>query len=89
MKNVKTYTGRVVITGRLPSSVNGNPRFTGYVETVEKAFQHAWVKRVEFVTAVDSMIGYAIQNYDGKNCTVEIGSHYKKPTIHSIEVRTL
>jgi|TARA_Y100000296_G_C4948642_1_gene145123 hypothetical protein len=72
MKNITPRGGLVKIIKRLPSSHYGNPRFlvnfAGYT----------------CKTPVDSMIGYEIQNFDGKICVGTIGTHYKALHINSI-----
>jgi hypothetical protein len=89
MKNEKTISGKLVITGRLNNSRNGNPRYKGYIETMEKAFQVAWINKIDFITAVDSMLSYQITNFDNKLVNAVIGTHYGKPTIKSVEKREL
>jgi len=85
MKNVKTYVGKLVLTGRLNSSVNGNPRFAGYIEVIERAGIHYYTRRVEFQTAPDAMLAYEIDNFEGRPVIAEIGRYYGKPTIKTIE----
>ena len=74
MKNITRHTGVITNIKRLPSSVNGNPRYSfqcdGY--TIK--------------TAVDSMHGYAITNYENKEVTITVGTHYGTLTLNTIEV---
>ena len=73
MKNITHHIGKLIITGRLPHSVNGNPRFTAYCAGFN------------FRTAVDDGIAYEIQNYDGKEVDIMIGTHFGVATLHSIK----
>ena len=72
MKNISRHVGTLDNLQRLPSSVNGNPRWTFTVDGF-----HAR-------TAVDSPHGYCIGNFRGKRVEVTIGTHYGVPTLHSI-----
>ena len=72
MKNITSHSGLLKIIKRLPSSYYGNPRFL-------VKFDGYTCK-----TPVDSMIGYEIQNFDGKICDGTIGTHYNYPHIDSI-----
>ena len=72
MKSITRHTGKLEVISRLPSSVNGNPRFL------------ATVDGYQFRTAVDSSNGYSIQNYDGRQVTVTLGSHYGVLTLNTI-----
>lgn len=74
MKNITQHTGTLRILKRLKSSVNGNPRFLATIDW-------SWT----FKTSVDSMLGYSIQNYDNKQVTVTIGTHYGTATLNSIK----
>ena len=89
MKREQTINGTLRITGRLNNSVNGNPRYQGYIETFEKHFNVAWQVKNEFITAPDSMLAYMITNFDNKPVTAVIGSYYGKQTIKSIEKRDI
>jgi hypothetical protein len=72
MRNIKKHQGKLEILKRLPSSVNGNPRYLlsigGYT----------------CKTAVDSSHGYCVTNYDGKEVNATIGTHYGSPTLDTI-----
>ena len=72
MKNITTHTGILTITGRLPRSTNGNPRYTFCIDGVNAK------------TAVDSSYSHEVPNYDGKTVTVTIGSHYGAATLNTI-----
>ena len=74
MKNITQHTGTLRIIKRLKSSYLGNPRFLATID---------W--GVTFKTSVDSMLGYSIQNYDNKQVTVTIGTHYGTATLNSIK----
>ena len=71
MKNVTRHVGILEIIGRLPSSKNGNPRYLLRVD--------GWTCR----TAVDSVMGYSIANYEGKKVEVTIGTHRGVATLNS------
>lgn len=64
MKDLTRHKGLFEVIERLDGSSNGNPRFLcsigGYL----------------CKTTVDSALGYAVQNYDGKQCEAVIGTHY-------------
>jgi hypothetical protein len=77
MKNITSHTGVLKNIKRLPSSWRGNPRFEAYVE---EGVNHGF----KFRTQVDHSHGYSIQNYEGKEVTVAIGSHYGVPQLDSI-----
>ena len=72
MKNITRHKGVVTNIKRLPSSVNGNPRYSfecdGY--TIK--------------TAVDSMHGYALTNYEDREVILTAGSHYGSLTLNTI-----
>ena len=73
MKNITRHTGILrVIERDKNSGANGNPR---YVVTLD-----GYTCR----TAVDSPLGYAITNYDGKKVNAFIGTHYKTVTIMGV-----
>lgn len=72
MKNVSRHYGKLEIIKRLPSSTNGNPRFLLRVD--------GWTCR----TAVDSSLGYEVQNFDGKQVVATIGTHYGNATLDSV-----
>lgn len=72
MKNITHHVGILTIAARLPNSKNGNPRFKIRVDG-----------RTCY-TAVDSMQGYSVENFNGKQVEVTIGTHYGKPTLNTI-----
>jgi hypothetical protein len=72
MKNITRHTGILEIVERLNNSKNGNPRFLCIVDGYT------------FRTAVDSSHGYSIQNFEGKQVEVSIGTHYGNTTLNSI-----
>ena len=72
MKSLTRHTGILSITKRLPSSANGNPRYQFIID--------GYIAQ----TAVDSMHGYSITNYDGKEVTVTLGTHYGSLTLNTI-----
>lgn len=59
MPNLPSHTG-ILRTQRMPSSINGNPRFAVIIDGCG----------VIGTTRPDSSLGYSIQNYDGKRVTV-------------------
>jgi hypothetical protein len=72
MKNISGHTGTLQIIKRLPSSINGNPRFLVQVA--------GFTCRTE----VDSALGYEIQNMDGRQVIATIGTHYGVATLNSV-----
>ena len=72
MKNVTRNTGKLELIKRLPSSVNGNPRFLVKVD--------GWTCS----TQPDAMLGYSIQNWWNKTVTATIGTHYGNPQIDNM-----
>jgi len=72
MKNITRHQGIVKVIKRLPSSVNGNPRYLLSIDGFTCK------------TAVDSTHGYAITNYDGEEVMATIGTHYGTPTLDTI-----
>ena len=72
MKNVSRHTGKLELVKRLPSSINGNPRYLVRV--------NGWECR----TPVDSSLGYSIDNLFGEIVIAEIGTHYTVPTINNV-----
>jgi hypothetical protein len=76
MKNIITLSGTVLDVRRMPSSLNGNPR---YAFTIDG-------RRV--CTAVDSSWGYSLPNHDGKLAIVRAGMHYGKLTLAHIEAHS-
>jgi hypothetical protein len=73
MQNITLHTGILKVIKRLPSSYFGNPRFL------------VWIDGVNCKTAVDSMLGYAIQNFDNKEVVATIGTHYGVATLNSVK----
>jgi len=73
MKNITQHTGIVTDIKRLESSKNGNPRFEFIIDGYRAR------------TKPDSSYGYSIQNYEGKEITVTLGSHYGFLSLNSIE----
>ena len=73
MKNLSRHIGILSIIQRLPSSVNGNPR---YLLSVNGATCR---------TAVDSSYGYSVTNFDGKQVEATIGTHYGSATLNSLK----
>ena len=74
MKNITRHHGTVTDMVRLNNSANGNPRFKFVIDGYS------------VVTSVDSMLGYCIQNMEGKRCIAEIGTHYGVTTLNRIEL---
>lgn len=72
MKSKTSHTGKFHIVERLSSSRNGNPRYLCIID--------GWACR----TGVDSDLGYSVANFDGKEVTATIGTHYGKATIDSL-----
>lgn len=78
MKNVKTYKGRILSIDRLPSSTNGNARFSvtiaadGNVTTVRTSVDSGWADNVKNLR-------------EGDLVTIEAGIHFGHLTIDSIE----
>lgn len=79
MKNISRHQGVLRMIQREPNSYFGNPRFSCFIDETGKG--HGF----SFVTGVDSMHGYEIQNYFDKEVIVTIGSHYGRATLNSIE----
>jgi hypothetical protein len=73
MKNISRLIGTLKVIKRLPSSLNGNPRYLLEIDGVT------------FKTAVDSSYGYAVTNFDGKQVQASIGSHYGSATLNSLK----
>tara|TARA_R110000787_G_C13197339_1_gene423666 strand:+ start:57 stop:290 length:234 start_codon:yes stop_codon:yes gene_type:complete len=72
MKNITRHYGTVERLKRMDSSLNGNPRFSFTIDGYDVA------------TGVDFMQGYEIQNFEGKNCVAELGTHRGRLTLNSI-----
>jgi hypothetical protein len=73
MKSITKHTGELNITKRLPSSVNGNPRYEFTIDGHTAC------------TTPDAMDGYGISNHDGKVVTVTLGTHYGRLSLNRIE----
>lgn len=73
MKNITRHTGKLEILSRLPSSINGNPRYLLRVDGFTCK------------TPADSMYGYSVTNFDGKQVTATIGTHYGSATLNSLK----
>ena len=74
MKNITRHIGIVSDIKRLPSSYYGNPRYSFMVDGYR------------VVTGIDSMHGYGITNYQDKQVTVTVGTHYNRLTLDSIDL---
>ena len=72
MKNISRHNGKLEVIQRLPSSINGNPRYL------------LRINGITCKTAVDSTHGYCITNYDGKEVNATIGTHYGTATLDTI-----
>ena len=72
MKNLTNHTGTLEIIKRLPSSLNGNPRYLLRIDG------HTCK------TAVDSSYGYCVTNFDGKQVHATIGTHYGTATLDTL-----
>lgn len=73
MKNITQHTGTLKIIKRLDSSYYGNPRYLLSID--------GFTCR----TAIDSMLGYSVTNYDGKEVTATIGTHYNNATLDTLK----
>jgi hypothetical protein len=73
MKNVSRHQGKLEVLKRLPSSLNGNPRYLIRVDGFTCK------------TAVDSSYGYCVTNFDGKEVIATIGTHYGTQTLDSLK----
>lgn len=73
MKNVSRHQGKLEVLKRLPSSLNGNPRYLIRVDGFTCK------------TAVDSGYGYSVTNFDGKEVIAYIGTHYGIATLDSLK----
>ena len=77
MKNITRHTGTLEMIKRLPNSLNGNPRF--------KLRCDGWT----FSTTPDSMNGYVVENYVGKEVIVTLGTHYNQCQLDTIKCAKL
>ena len=73
MRNITLHTGTLKVLKRLDSSINGNPRY--YIS----------IDGFSCSTAVDSSYGYSVTNYDNKQVTATIGTHYGKATLNTLK----
>ena len=72
MRSIMRHVGAVTNIKRLPSSSNGNPRYS---------FEcNGWT----IVTKVDSMHGYELTNYRDKEVSITAGWHYNRLTLNTI-----
>ena len=78
MKNLQHEVGVLSCIERLPNSINGNPRFSLYLD------KGAFNKSLRFVTAPASSLAYSIENYFEKEVSVVIGTHYGKRTLSEV-----
>ena len=69
---MQTITGNLEIIKRLPSSINGNPRYL------------VSIGGVECYTAPDAGIAYGITNRKVQPVTATIKQYYGKPTIQTL-----
>lgn len=72
MKNITAHRGILEVIERLPSSLNGNPRYLIRVD--------GWTCK----TRVDSNLGYKVNNYEGKQVIATIGTHYGVATLYTV-----
>ena len=72
MKNITPHTGTIENLKRLPSSSNGNPRYSFRIDGYT------------VVTAPNCMLGYEIKNYEDRLAKVSIGRHYGKLTLNTL-----
>lgn len=73
MKNRRVISGVLNIIKRLPSSLNGNPRYL------------VMIGEHRCRTKANSSCGYVITNYRGEHVTATVGDHYGK--LHIDKVR--
>jgi hypothetical protein len=74
MKNITSHTGLLVVVQRQASSRNGNPRYLVMLDG------HA------ASTMTDCSLGYSITNFDGKQVTADIGTHYGTISIANVKL---
>jgi len=73
MRSITRHEGTLELIKRLPSSVNGNPRYLVRID--------GYVAR----TAPNSSEAYgAVPNNFGRRVSCELGTHYGKTTIRNI-----
>jgi mRNA-degrading endonuclease YafQ of YafQ-DinJ toxin-antitoxin module len=73
MKSITAAIGILKVIKRLPSSLNGNPRWAINID--------GW----DCHTKPDSAYGYEVENLDGKLVLATIGTHYGVPTLNTLE----
>ena len=73
MKSITAAIGILKVIKRLPSSLNGNPRWAINID--------GW----DCHTKPDSAYGYEVENLDGKLVLATIGTHYGAPTLNTLE----
>jgi hypothetical protein len=73
MKNVSKHQGILKVIKRLPSSLNGNPRYLLSIDGFT------------CVTPVDSGYGYSVTNHNDKEVIAYIGTHYGTTTLDSLK----
>lgn len=73
MKNITRHTGTLKVLKRLTNSLNGNPRY--YIS----------IDGFTCSTAVDSMYGYSVTNFDNKEVMATIGTHYNTQTLDTLK----
>jgi hypothetical protein len=73
MKNLSQHVGKLEVLTRLASSYSGNPRFL------------VRVAGITCKTAPDAMLGYGVQNYDGREVMAIIGTHYGQATLAEVK----
>lgn len=72
MRNISRHEGKFEIIKRLPTSINGNPRYL------------VRIGGFTCKTPVDSTLGYSAPNYDGKEVIATIGTHYNTATLDTV-----
>jgi hypothetical protein len=79
MRNIKRHCGIIESIDRMPSSYEGNPRYS--------VLLNCGPYTIEACTAPDSSLGYSLPNYMiGARVHINIGSHYRKNTIAHLEL---
>jgi hypothetical protein len=71
---MNTLSGKLTLQ-RYDTSPNGNPRYLGSVDGVE------------FLTKIDSSLGYSIPNFEDKEVDVVLEMYRNKPTVKSISLK--
>jgi hypothetical protein len=74
MKNITRHTGELVIVQKLKHSRNGNPRYLVMLDGYAAS------------TMTDCSLGYAITNFEGKQVTADIGTHYGTVSIQNVKL---